>query len=267
MTIEDKIKAFKQPKGGYLPVTTFEPMPQKLIGSLCRKENIPAFLVDRTVVCMTDFLLGREKMTSFLKAMTNAPHQQTPDAEAVAKVCFDNIKGLDDESIVNAVKLITFEQEDTNAFNFVPYYKVHLERATIINLMHLINRSVVFFKKNGELKRNIKFTPADMSSPKEWVEIKENFGGYSPTINDGDCAYLTEDTIWDFRVSYNPPNPKHTLLVASEWVMSKHSGRAVFGGVKYIGIYNPRFNIAYRMPVADIPKNVISVIENQIIRY
>ena len=39
-------------------------------------------------------------------------------------------------------------------------------------------------------------------------------GGYTSTITVGDGDFMTQDGIWDIKVSKNPPTKEHTLQVS-----------------------------------------------------
>jgi hypothetical protein len=71
---------------------------------------------------------------------------------------------------------------------------------------------------------------------------------------DSDGDFLTADTIWDFKVSVNPPTSVHTLQLLALWIM----GTRQFQKIKYLGIYNPRLDAVYRFPVASISAEVIA---------
>jgi hypothetical protein len=51
------------------------------------------------------------------------------------------------------------------------------------------------------------------------------------------------------------------------WRMGLHSIHPEFKDIKYLGIYNPRLNTVSRIAVADIPKEVISEVEKEVIGY
>ena len=51
------------------------------------------------------------------------------------------------------------------------------------------------------------------------------------------------------------------------WRMGLHSIHPEFNHVKYLGIYNPRMNTAYRIAVSDIPNEVIQEVEKDVIGY
>lgn len=128
-------------------------------------------------------------------------------------------------------------------------------------------------------------------------------GGYTATVNSGDGDFVTVDTVWDFKVSVNPPTKNHTLQLLMYWLMARRSGwnwrpnwnwdhalpasewskvwdlddylrkhRAwpedLQGPVPtHLGIYNPRLNSVYRLDVDKIPEEVITAVERDVIGY
>lgn len=48
-------------------------------------------------------------------------------------------------------------------------------------------------------------------------------GGYSALVTAGDGDYLTENTLWDFKVSKRPLTTKSTLQILMYYIMSQRS--------------------------------------------
>ena len=92
-------------------------------------------------------------------------------------------------------------------------------------------------------------------------------GGYTDVVNSGDGDFTTADTLWEFKVSKAKPKKEYTLQLLMYWRMGLHSKHSEFKNVKYLGIYNPRLNIVYRLDVTDIPGEVISEVEKEVIGY
>lgn len=92
-------------------------------------------------------------------------------------------------------------------------------------------------------------------------------GGYTDIINTGDGDFLTKDTLWDFKVSKNPPTNKHTLQILIYYLMGKHSGKPEYKNIQKIGIYNPRLNQAYVLDTSNIPQNIIKEVKEKVIGY
>lgn len=92
-------------------------------------------------------------------------------------------------------------------------------------------------------------------------------GGYTQTVMTGDGDYMTADTIWDFKVSKRPVQKEHTLQLLMYWRMGLHSIHPEYKNIKYLGIYNPRIDKAYRLSPLEIPADVIMKVESDVIGY
>lgn len=126
------------------------------------------------------------------------------------------------------------------------------DKKTIDNIRIMIERSLEFWKLYGPIiKDGFTFEPH----------------GYTSIVNTGDGDYLTADTLWDFKVSKAEPTNKHTLQLLMYWIMGQHSGQQIFREIKYIGIFNPRLNIVYKLSLNSIPNEVIRRIEDEVICY
>ena len=65
-------------------------------------------------------------------------------------------------------------------------------------------------------------------------------GGYTDIVSSGDGDYLTEDTLWDFKVSKEEPKSKYTLQLLMYYIMGCHSIHPEFQKIEKLGIFNPR---------------------------
>lgn len=74
-------------------------------------------------------------------------------------------------------------------------------------------------------------------------------GGYTDIITTGDGDFLTENTLWDFKVTKTNPTNKHTLQLLVYYLMGKQSKHDYFDNIDSIGIFNPRLNNAYTLDI------------------
>jgi hypothetical protein len=91
--------------------------------------------------------------------------------------------------------------------------------------------------------------------------------GYTDTVNTGDGDFLTEDTLWDFKVSVRPPTSAHTLQLLMYYLMGKRSGQPEFESVTHLGIFNPRLGTVHRIALADVPRTTITEVSRDVIGY
>lgn len=134
---------------------------------------------------------------------------------------------------------------------YKPVEDIQPDEAAISNIRTMVERSLNFFEQYG---------PVVLDGP--------TFeGGYTDVVSTGDGDFLTEDTMWDFKVSKKPPTNKHTLQVLMYYLMGKHSIHEEFDSVDIIGFFNPRLNTVYQMSVSDISPETIKTIEEEVIGY
>ncbi|WP_234028384.1 hypothetical protein [Arachnia propionica] len=249
-SVTQRIKQVKQPRGGYINPRNLTSIP---LGddaeSLNDKENVHASLVGLAVDYMTRFMSGAPVDDAFKISMKGA--SLIKEEEKAAKL-MANVKGLDEGSIVNAVKLSGFDVcFRAGVVGYKPVDEIAPDEATIENIRVMVERSLRFLKAYG---------------PK----VLDGFtfkGGYTNTVSAGDGDFTTADTLWDFKVSKMPVKKESTLQLLMYWRMGLNSIHPEFLKIKYLGIYNPRMNMAYRIAVDDIPDDVVAEVEDKVIGY
>ena len=170
----------------------------------------------------------------------------------LAQELLANIKGLNDESIICAVKLSGFDVcFRAGVMGYKPIQEINPDEDTITNIRVMVQRALHFL---------------DVYGPKTLDGFTFE-GGYTDLVAAGDGDFITDDTLWDFKVSKMPVKKEHTLQLLMYWRMGLHSIYSEFHSVKYLGIYNPRTNEVSRIAVTDISQDVIAEVESEIIGY
>lgn len=132
-----------------------------------------------------------------------------------------------------------------------PVEDIEPDGDTIENIRTMVERSLRFFNQYG---------------PKVLDGLTFE-GGYTGYVATGDGDFLTNDTLWDFKVSKQKLQNKYTLQLLMYWRMGLHSVHPEYKHVKYLGVYNPRMNTVYRLDVSKISADVISTVETEVIGY
>ena len=250
-SVTQRIKQIKQPRGGYIKPKDLKA--ESLgdgIDALNPKENVHPTLMGLAVDYMTRFMSGTSAKDAFDVSMYGA---KCVREDVKAGRLMADIKGLDDTSIANALKLSGYDvcaRAGIRAYN-TPVDEINPDEPTIQNVRTMVKRSLHFL---------------DVYGPK----VLDGFtmdGGYTDTVSMGDGDFITADTLWDFKVSKKPVQKEYTLQLLMYWRMGLHSIHPEFQDVKYLGIYNPRINEAYRIAIQDIPGDVIAEVEKEVIGY
>ncbi|KGF13878.1 hypothetical protein HMPREF1647_03700 [Lancefieldella parvula DNF00906] len=249
-SVTQRVDQIKQPRGGYLKSKDFDEI---ILGpgieELNKEENIEPNLVGTAVEYLTHFMTGASPDNAFYISIIGA---RLIGKETEAEALLKKVKGLDDNSIVSALKLTGFDSCFRGGFStYKPIEQIEPDNATIENVRTMVNRSLHFF---------------DVYGPK----VLDGFtfrGGYTETVNSGDGDFTTKDTIWDFKVLKGKIKSKHTLQLLMYWRMGLNSIHLEFNDLKYLGFYNPRLNKVYRIEVDKIPEEIINEVDHVVIGY
>ena len=203
------------------------------VDALNPEENVSPRLIALAVDNMTHFMSGSPAMLAFGNQLYVA--SRIGGKSLKFKAC-DLIKtgiaGLDDQSIINAVKLSGFDARflvDTESYQ--PIEEINPDGATIQNVRTMVKRSLHVFEVYG---------------PK----FLDRFALTGGTAKYGVIDFMTPDTLWDFEVSETRPTQEDLLQLLMDWRKALRLPHAwLFQDVNYLGIYNPRLNEVYRIKV------------------
>lgn len=269
VSVTQRIKEIKQPYGGYLRPSTMDKVQLANKEELYPVENIHPTKIGLVVDYLSRFMSNGYSATDafrisikgldLLKMYTTQFKRfsvRYGNLIEQADETLLNIKGLDDESIIAACQITTFDSIYRAGLAWFDYETLDDERLipdvhTIANIRIMVNRALDFFNKYGPV-------------------IKDGFkfiGGYTDIITAGDGDFLTEDTLWDFKVSKKPPLKEHTLQLLIYYLMGQHSVQDYYKPLTKIGIYNPRLNTVYTKKVSDIDETILNEIATKVIGY
>ena len=247
-SVTQRIKEIKQPKGGFLSIKRFETTTFN-DGFELKNENLHPSTVGLAVDYLTRFMIEGDVQKAFEISIMGAflvGQLQT------AAILLNNIDGLDARSITCACKLCGYDVAFRSGVqHFSNIEHINPDKNTIENIRIMVIRSLNFIERFGPItKHGFTFE-----------------GGYTHTVNAGDGDFLTEDTLWDFKVSKKEPSTKYTLQILMYYIMGKHSVHEYFDSIHNIGLFNPRLNKMYVLNADSIDENIIKQVEEDVICY
>lgn len=249
VSVTRRVTEVKQPRGGYIKPKEFSVIELSDGIDLYPEENIHPTLIGIAVDYMTRFTLGTSLQNAFRVSLQGAFNIKEFE---YASDLLNEVKGLDDNSIKNACKMVGYDiVYRAGATAYTPVQNIEPDIHTISNVRTMIERSIAFNEKYGPI-------------------IKDSFtfeGGYNKTIDTGDGDFLTETTLWDFKVSKSGPTNKHTLQLLIYYLMGLRSIHPEFKSIKELGVFNPRLNTVYLLDINDISPEILSEVSSEVIGY
>lgn len=249
VSVTQRISIVKQPRGGYIKPKEFIVTDLEDTNILNENENIHSSLVGLVVDYLTRFLNGTSVEDVFRVSLAGAINIKKLE---LASDLLSNIKGIDNTSIENACKMVGFDVVyRAGAAGYKPVELINPDEETISNIRIMVNRGLDFFKSYGPI-------------------VKDGFtfeGGYTSIISTGDGDFLTADTLWDFKVSKSAPTNKHTLQLLMYYLMGVRSIHPEFKQIKNLGVFNPRLNKVYLLPIREISERIIDEVNTDVIGY
>lgn len=206
-SVTEIVRTTKQPYGGFIKPSLFKEVRISDETELALTENLSPATGGNGCGLYDPLYHGAKLTDAFRISCIGAVYAKNlgyTDAVDVAKSFLRKIKGLDDESIVYACRMVWFD-----AYYRVPMWaKQHESREkndpdahTVTNIRTMINRSVSFWNKYGPPTKNgFTFEPIPDTSEEEMAK-NGSHGGYTYDVDRGDGDFLTEDTLWDYKVS------------------------------------------------------------------
>lgn len=248
-SVTRRIDEIAQPYGGYIKPKSFSI--EHLGGTELdtASENVHPTLIGLAVDYMTRYMVSESKEEAFKISLLGSGCVHEKDR---ALNLLNNIIGLDDKSVCSVIKLVGYDvcvRAGADAYTDID--EINPDINTINNVRTMVERSINFFNKYGPI-------------------VKHGFtfeGGYTCLVGSGDGDYLTRDTLWDFKVSKKNLDSKQTLQLLMYWRLGLHSIHPEFKEIQYLGIYNPRKDIVYRLNVNEIPEEVVRKVDTDIIGY
>lgn len=241
------LKKIEQPRGGF--ITRKDMLREQLDDGrvLYDSENVHPSLIGMAVDYLTRYMLFGDKESSFKISLIGATLvHETHRAERL----LESIDRLNSESVIAALKLSGYDVAyRAGRIHYRNMDSIEPDAETIENVIIMVNRSVLFFKRERVIDAGMTFE-----------------GAYTKNVSSGDADYLTEDTLWDMKVSKAAPNKDQTIQLVIYYLLMKESVKYKDSKVEKIGIFNPRENLSYTYELKnldpEILENIYSLINN-----
>ena len=252
-TVSKRANDYKQPRGGFIPPSTFEKTKIE-DGIELKGENISPGIIGTVVDYMVRFLNGSSLDEAFAIPMLGA---KLLKKEREASKLLYSIDGLDDNSIIAACKIVAFDAVvRAGVIAYKPIEEINPDEDTVFNIKAMIKRCQKFIDNYGPIV----------------AEGMTFIGGYTGTVVSGDADFMTEDTIWDLKVTKNAIKSSQTLQILMYYLMGRrtimlNAEYDFKNKIKKIGIYNPRLNEIYIKSINEIDEQIIKEVEEQVIGY
>jgi hypothetical protein len=224
ISVTKRVDEVKQPRGGYIPLRSFERHAFDDGNALHQKENLAPGVVGTVVDNLTRLMINpvywidgssmpRTTPEQAFRIALQGARMRSAQDYARALSLASGIHGLDDDSIIRACKLSAYdayrragERAYVNPDTLVP------DEDTRENIKTMVYRCTKFFDEVGPV-----------------TSIGPTFeGAYTTTVPSGDADLVTNDTLWDLKVMKGKPKTKHTLQLYMYYLMGKRSNEVCF---------------------------------------
>lgn len=252
LSVTQFIKQHKQPRGGYLPRQYFSEikLPEKDRLNDMSLESVTAMSMGLVVDYVSRLLMGETVREAFQISIRGA--MMLRDMDRLSELL----------TIINHMDVRDITLEQVNAlFEIVRYDTVY--RAGISAYMRINAEDVIVTnvdRHNLQLMVNRTRRFLDHYGPVTGVGCTFE-GGYTEVVSTGDMDFLTEGVLWDMKVSKNPPTAAMTMQLLCYYLLGQASGKSEFKDIKQLGIFNPRLNSIYLLPISHIPEETIETVK------
>ena len=148
-SVTQRIKQIKQPRGGYINPNMFTIVKMDSLNNLNDTENIHASLIGLAVDYLTRFMNGTKVEDSFRISLMGA---NIINQLSNANNLLNTIKGLDDNSIISACKLVGYDVcYRAGVMGYRPVEEILPDKSTIENIKIMVERSLSFIELFGPI--------------------------------------------------------------------------------------------------------------------
>ena len=227
VSVTHRIDQVKQPRGGYVNP---KQMQVHYVGGNSapvnnKVENVHPSLMGLVVDYLSRLAIGSDPRMIFRVGLRGAMSLgMSTLSEALADVDSLTPGLVDADAILAACRLSSFSVYRAGIAYYRPDAVIVPDETTAAHIELMVNRARAFFEEHGPI------TLDGFTFP----------GGLTDIVTGGDGDFLTEDTLWDFKVSVAPPSNKRTLQLLMYYLMGKKSLHPEFQSVTHLGVSDGR---------------------------
>ena len=174
----------------------------------------------------------------------------------------NGITGLDDDSLHCAFRLVELEGCHRNLDNVLK-----IDVYSLLELCDYSEFNVMADNVRVMVDRTVKFIGSFGNAPKFSGLTFE--GGYTSTVNSGDCDYVIGDTLVDLKCSISKyMRSDWSLQLVMYYIMGLHSKKSeIFGNVKKLCIFNAVHNKSYTLDINKIDDKTMYIVSKFVLGY
>lgn len=250
-TVTQRVKSVTQPTNGYLPLSAFAVKRYEDNRQLHRKENVPPSYVGLAVDYLTRYKISENIYNAFDISILGAKilrddYGENREYERSLRL----LEQIQQGDIAAALQMVTYDDVYRAAKTDLP--TLQPDAPTIENINIMVNRGVSFLQHcSKEIYTGLSFD-----------------GGFTSTVVNGDCDYLTDNSLIDFKVIRGDITTDYTLQILMYYLLGCRSvHRKDFKKVKWLAFFNPRKNIVHYTKIDNIPARVLNEVAIKVIGY
>lgn len=269
VNVTGRVKAVKQPHGGYLPARTLTQEVFDDGGELHEKEDVHPTLIGTVVDHLFRYSQPESDVVDvFSLSLSSA---LAGGFQNYAMSILDVMsKDIDESTVRGALALTryngigwgTLDPSDGDPARAA----IPSNDETISNIQRMVERTRAFFEREGGVAKDT-FVFGDAMS--------RTHSGYTEVVTHGDGDILTPNGMWDIKVSKNKPTSKNTLQLLMYYLMGQRAfmsgGEPMYDGLYHrletIGFFNPRLNASFSIDVADLDEEMLREVDREVIGY
>lgn len=241
-SIYEQIKTIEQPTGG-----------------LINPKNVPYTVLPSTETLHEDETLSSYMLLALLKLIYQyidskysssilegqLKYIKSKESVRLARSLIKEIHGTEDQDLINLYKLIQLVKDQKNVVDVGALEP--LSEHDIENIAVYINRYIEFVKQlKGPLRHHVRYSE-------------------TPKVKSDTIELASADGLWDITVSKKIPSKNQFLQLVVEYVI--YARTIGFGKIKQIGLFNPKTNIIYKIPVDTLNLDLLVMCEKDILGY